>query len=121
MSGGIFPNYPFKFNIKCIIFTLIIAGGYWYLPYRNIFILFFLLWSPYIVLAWYDYMYRCSQMSPTLIPFGRYIFLPFKPQDYKNKFNKLPKTAITSMDNLDHLTGWTILIISLFGAYKYLY
>jgi hypothetical protein len=123
MSGGIFPGYPFKFNIKCIIFTIIIAGGYWYLPHKNIFILFFLLWFPYISLAWYDYMYHCSQnkMHPTLIPFGRYLFLPFKPPDYKNEFNKLPKNAITSMNNLDHLTGWTILIIGIFIFYKYNY
>jgi hypothetical protein len=121
MSGGIFPGYPFRFNIKCIIFTIIIAGGYWFLPNKNIFILFFLLWIPYLSLAWYDYMYKCTQnkMSPTLFPFGRYIFLPFKPPDYKAEFNQLPKTAIKYMDNLDHLTGWTIFIILLFIIYKY--
>ena len=112
MAGGIFPNYPFHLNIKCIIFTLIMALGYWYLPQKNIVVLIFLLWLPYISLAWYDYVYKChDKMMPTIIPFGRYLFLPFKPQDYKDKFNKLPKSAITAMDTLDHITIWTILII----------
>ena len=112
MSGGIFPNYPFHFNIKCIIFTLLIALGYWYLPQKNPFILIFLLWFPYIALAWYDYSYKCqNKIVPTLIPFGRYIWLPFKPQGYKDKFNKLPPRAIHAMDTLDHITGWTIFLI----------
>jgi len=124
MSGGIFPNYPFHFNIKCIIFTLIIALGYWYLPQKNIFILKFLLWLPYIALAWYDYSYKCNNKSvPTILPFARYLFLPFKPQGYKDKFNKLPKSAIHAMDTLDHVTGWTIILIifAIIGWYSYKY
>lgn len=121
MAGGIFSNYPFEPNIKCIIFTLIIAGGYWYLPKKNIFILFFLLWLPYVVLAWYDYAYKCQmKMHPTIIPFGRYVFLPFKPPDYKKEYSELPPEAISDMDKLDHITGWTILIIIIIMLYYYL-
>jgi hypothetical protein len=120
MSGGIFPGYPFRFNIKCIIFTLVIAGGYWYLPKKNIFILVFLLWLPYISLAWYDYMYQCrDKMAPTLIPFGRYFFLPFKPPDYQQAYKKLPPDAIKSMDLIDHITGWSIFIIIIFILFRY--
>lgn len=123
MSGGIFPNYPFHFNIKCIIFTFIIVLGYWYFPPKNIIVLLFLLWIPYISLAWYDYSYHCiDKMQPTLIPFGRYIFLPFKPKDYNKKFRELPKSAIRAMDTLDHISGWTILIILVsIGFYYYYY
>jgi hypothetical protein len=111
MAGGIFPGQPFKFNVKCIVFTALLAGGYWYLPYRKIWILLFLLWFPYIAMAWYDYMYTCKdKLEPTAIPFGRYIWLPFKPKGYKDKFNKLPKEKIQIMDRVDHVTGWTILI-----------
>lgn len=123
MSGGIFPNYPFNFNVKCIIFTLLIVLGYWYFPPRNIIVLLFLLWIPYISLAWYDYSYQCiDKMQPTIIPFGRYFFLPFKPPEYKKKYKELPKTAIRAMDRLDHITGWTILIILIsIGVYYYYY
>ena len=122
MSGGIFPGRPFQFNIKCIIFTIIIAGGYWYLPRKNLYILLFLLWLPYIALAWYDYSYDCrDKMMPTLFPFGRYIFLPFKPSGYKAEFNKMPKEQIEMMDYVDHLTGWTILILIIAGGAFYYY
>jgi hypothetical protein len=111
MSGGIFPNHPFHFNIKCIIFTVLIAGGYWFLPPKNWIILIFLLWLPYIALAWYDYSYDCrDKMQPTIFPFGRWIFLPFKPQGYKDQFDKLSSEEIHKMDYFDHLTGWTLLI-----------
>ena len=120
MSGGIFPSRPFHFNLKCIIFTIIIAGGYWYLPYKNIFVLIFLLWLPYVSLAWYDYSYDCrDKMQPTIIPFGRYIFLPFKPSGYKAQFKKLSNEQIQTMDRLDHITGWTIVIMG--GGLLYMY
>jgi hypothetical protein len=122
MAGGIFPNYPFHFNIKCIIFTLVIALGYWYLPTKNIIVFIFLLWLPYIALAWYDYSYKCDfKMMPTILPFARYIFLPFKPPGYKAEFNKLPKNAITAMDTLDHITAFTLLIILGAVIFSYFY
>ena len=120
MSGGIFPNYPFQFNIKCIIFTIFIAGGYWFLPKKSYFVLLFLLWMPYVALAWYDYSYRCQdKMQPTIVPFGRYIFLPFKPPDYKAEYAKLPPDALKSMDTLDHITGWSLLIVFIYVGYRY--
>jgi hypothetical protein len=114
MSGGIFPGHPFQFNLKCIIFTAIIAGGYWFLPPKNWAVLIFLLWLPYVAMAWYDYSYDCrDKLQPTAFPFGRWIFLPFKPQGYKDEFNKLTPEQIGTMDKIDHLTGWTILIVVL--------
>jgi hypothetical protein len=113
MAGGIFSGYPFSLNIKCIIFTILIAGGYWYLPRRNMWVLFLLLWLPYIALAWYDYFYECSadgRMQPTLLPFGRYLFLPFKPPDYKKRYADLPPSAIGDMNRLDHIVLWSIII-----------
>ena len=71
MSGGIFPGRPFEVNIKCVLFTMLIAGGYWYLPSKNLYILIFLLWSPYIAMAWYDYSYDCNdKLKYTLFPFA---------------------------------------------------
>lgn len=112
MAGGIFPDRPFSWNIKCIIFTIIIAGGYWLLPHKNMYVLIFLLWIPYLALAWYDYYYDCQdKMKPTLFPFGRQIYLPFKPPDYKKEFDEMTPSQIKAMDNFDHITSWTILII----------
>jgi hypothetical protein len=113
MAGGIFPGHPFALNIKCIVFTAILAGGYWYLPHKNPWILTFLIWFPYIALAWYDYSYKCQdKIMPTLVPFGRYIWLPFKPKGYKDEFNKLRPEQIQAMDRLDHIVGWSIVAMA---------
>jgi hypothetical protein len=109
MSGGFFPGRPFRFNIKCIIFTVILAAGYWYLPHKNPWVLAFLIWFPYIALAWYDWSYNCQdKLQPTIVPFGRYVWLPFKPRGYKEEFNQLPPEKIEAMNKLDHLVGWTL-------------
>ena len=122
MAGGIFPGAPFKFNIKCVIFSAALAGGYWFLPPKNLFVLFFLLWFPYIAMAWYDYMYECrNKLGPTIVPFGRYMWLPFKPPQYQADFNKMSVSQNESMDRVDHLVGWTIVLLVLAYSFKTLY
>ena len=93
MAGGIFDTQPFSLNIKCIIFTLLIAGGYWYTPKKKIWILVALLYFPYLALAWYDYYYKCQDglLQPTVFPFGEYLYLPYKPPDYKDRYNQMPQ------------------------------
>jgi hypothetical protein len=116
MAGGIFPGAPFRFNIKCIIFTACIAGGYWFLPPKNLLILALLLWLPYIAMAWYDYSYECrNKLKPTIVPFGRYLWLPFKPKEYQDEFLKMSDSQIQAMNTLDHITGWTLFIILVIG------
>jgi hypothetical protein len=110
MAGGLFPGYPFKFNIKCVIFTALLSGGYWYLPPKNFVVLALLLWFPYIALAWYDYAYKCSPaLGPTLIPLGQYFWLPFKPPSYKEEYAQNIELQ-EAYRRMDHLIGWTILI-----------
>ncbi len=114
MAGGIFPGKPFEYNLKCVIFTLVLAGGYWYAPPKNLYILFFLLWAPYIALAWYDYSYNCeTKMKYAPFPFGRYIFMPFKPKDYQKTYDELTDEQKQFVVNADHLYGWTLLIVAL--------
>ena len=122
MAGGIFPGAPFNFNIKCVIFTALLAGGYWLLPPKNYFVLFFLLWFPYIAMAWYDYMYECrNKLGPTIVPFGRYMWLPFKPPQYQAEYNKMSESQIGTMSRVDHVVGWTIVILVLAYSFKTLY
>ena len=114
MAGGIFPGAPFTFNIKCVIFSAMLAGGYWFLPPKNLFVLFFLLWFPYLAMAWYDYMYECrNKLGPTIVPFGRFMWLPFKPPQYQAEFNKMSADQIGLMGRVDHLVGWTLLILAI--------
>ena len=115
MAGGLFPGYPFEPNWKCVWFTALVAGGYWWLPPKRLWILFVLLIVPYIAMTWYDYRYQCKQkLKPTLVPFGRTLFLPFKPPEYQQEFASLPPEAIDAMDRLDHAAAWILLIILIF-------
>jgi hypothetical protein len=38
------------------------------------------------------------------------IWLPFKPQGYKDEFSKMADEQIQTMNKVDHLVGWTVLI-----------
>jgi hypothetical protein len=105
-------------NVKCVIFTAAVAGGYWYLPPKNIGVLALLLWLPYVALAWYDYAYECRfKMQPTVFPFGRWIFLPFKPLGYKNAFESLPDDRKATIKRVDHIAAWTVLVVLVASAW----
>ena len=60
---------PPSVNVKCIVFTFLLVGGYWFLPYRNILVLVCLLYFPYLIMAWYDEHYDCSRnkLGPTFL------------------------------------------------------
>lgn len=61
-------DVPPAVNMKCIIFTLILALGYWYLPSRNKWVLLSLLYFPYLAMAYYDYYYVCKRnLGPTYL------------------------------------------------------
>ncbi len=88
-SGGVSCyNADPTWNLKCIVFTLVLAGGYWFLPKRNKWILLGLLYFPYIVLAWYDYYYICERnMGPTYLSLFYWWAKPPESKqiiDYKN-------------------------------------
>jgi hypothetical protein len=64
MAGGLFGR-PFVFNIKCIIFSLIIMGLFLVKPVikNNLFlalILFIIFVVSYVAMAWYDFYYNCD-------------------------------------------------------------
>lgn len=60
-------NVPPATNVKCIIFTLFVVTIYWVLP-KNKWILLFLLWFPYLMMAWYDFIYDAQRnFGPTYL------------------------------------------------------
>jgi hypothetical protein len=59
---------PPALNLKCIVFTIALASGYWYLPSRNKYVLVALAYFPYLILAWYDWIYACQHnFGPTYL------------------------------------------------------
>ena len=68
MAGGLFPNYPFELNPKCIIFSIIIIGLFFYQPpdmniYWKVFVSFILFVISYVSMAWYDYKFDCQKLA----------------------------------------------------------
>ena len=55
-------------NLKCIVFTIVLAAGYWFLPHRNKYVLLALFYFPYLALAWYDWYADCDRnLGPTYL------------------------------------------------------
>ena len=64
MAGGLFGK-PFAFNIKCIIFSLLIISLFLYKPhFTNNYVLYGTLFTlfviSYVLMAWYDYFFDCQ-------------------------------------------------------------
>lgn len=113
MAGALYPGRPFSFNVKCIVFTAAVAGGYWWFPPRKWWVLALLSWLPYVAMAWYDHAYDCrDRMDPTLVPFGRFLFLPFKPDSYKREYTKMADAQVQTMQRTDHIIGWTLVVFA---------
>lgn len=89
---------PPAVNMKCIVFSTLLAGGYWFLPVRNKYILVALIYFPYLALAWYDWIYACQHnFGPTYLA---HYYSWAKPQNsrqiqiYKNWAPSIKKKVI---------------------------
>tara|TARA_X000001036_G_C20550058_1_gene753989 strand:- start:248 stop:628 length:381 start_codon:yes stop_codon:yes gene_type:complete len=87
-----YDETPPSINLKCIVFTILLALGYWYLPKKNKWILLILLYFPYLVLAWYDYYYDCGRnFGPTYLMHYYEFFKPKESRQRKLYDNWHPK------------------------------
>ena len=46
---------PITGNIKCIVISICLALAYWLVPHRNKYVLLFILYTTYILIAYYDF------------------------------------------------------------------
>jgi hypothetical protein len=86
MAGGIFKDRPFVFNPKCIVFSfysslLFAAGGG-----KNPLILALIFIMAYVLMAWYDFTFECSDLMDSGTGVGSPASL-FKPQYRKQNRN----------------------------------
>lgn len=80
-------------NAKCIVLTIVLAAAYWFLPRRNKWILLALLYFPYLLLAWYDYLYACEKnLGPTYLAFFYWWAKPPQSRQIKEYKKWNPKT-----------------------------
>ena len=87
MAGGLFGR-PFAFNIKCIIFSLIIISLFFFKPniknnYIAYGISFLLFVVSYVAMAWYDSIYNCDilPLKKGSSSFQRFL----KPKSHTNR------------------------------------
>lgn len=82
--------------------ALIASVAIWKIPAKNKYWLVVTLYLPYLIMAWYDYFLDCKfRMNPTVFPFGRWIYLPFKPPPYKEKYRNLDEKVLKNIKAFD--------------------
>lgn len=87
MSGGLFGT-PFTLNAKCLVFSAFVVFVYLLPKTHPIWTSIILAFSAYILLAWYDFIYDCTdKLQPTFLG---YLSSPFKPAEYGEKIKRLP-------------------------------
>lgn len=107
MAGGIFPNYPFELNAKCVIFSLIIIGIFFYSPPNmsiawQLMISFILFIVAYVAMAWYDYQFQCTKLALKKSASGLGITGKFKPESHTE--SQLDRSKMTPEEiRLDYI------------------
>jgi hypothetical protein len=121
MAGGLFKNYPFELNIKCVIFSTIIIALFFYHPPEmsliwKCFVAFILFVVAYVAMAWYDYKFECTKLALKRGSKGG-ITTWFKPPPHTesqvdpSKQTKEEKTLTMALINVYHLLILTPLLI----------
>jgi hypothetical protein len=91
MAGGLFGT-PLELNPKCLVFSAFVLLVYWMPHFKafehRIVMAFVLATTAYVLMAWYDKLYDCNdRFGPTFLG---WLSMPFKPQEYRDKFDALP-------------------------------
>lgn len=91
MAGGLFGT-PLELNPKCLVFSAFVLLVYWMPHFKayehRIVMAVVLATAAYVLMAWYDKLYDCNdRFGPTFLG---WISMPFKPQEYRDKFDTLP-------------------------------
>jgi hypothetical protein len=92
MGGGLFGT-ELALNPKCLVFSAFVLVVYW-LPHpvalaHRIVMNFILACLAYVLLAWYDVLYSCTdQFKPTLLG---WMWKGLKPQGYSDQYDALPE------------------------------
>lgn len=121
MAGGLFKNYPFELNIKCVIFSTIIIALFFYHPPEmsllwKCFTAFVLFVVAYVSMAWYDYKFECTKLALKRGSRGGVTTL-LKPKPHTesqtdpSKESKEEKQLTMSLINIYHLFIITPLLI----------
>jgi hypothetical protein len=119
MAGGMFGT-PLYLNPKCLVFSAFVLAVYW-MPHakayeHKIVIAFVLATAAYVLMAWYDYLYDCTdRFGPTFLG---WLSKPFKPKEYSEKYDELPVKYEKIVRTVDIVVLFVILVL-LFSPYYF--
>lgn len=119
MGGGMFGT-PLYLNPKCLVFSAFVLAVYW-MPHakayeHKIVIAFVLASAAYVLMAWYDYLYDCTdRFGPTFLG---WLTKVFKPKEYSQKFDELPVKYQKIVRTVDIVVLVGILVL-LFSPYYF--
>jgi hypothetical protein len=115
MGGGLFGT-PLYLNPKCLVFSAFVLGVYW-MPHpvtyaHRVVTAFILATAAYILLAWYDYLYDCTdRFGPTFLG---WLSMPFKPAEYRQKYEALPVKYQKMVRAVDILVLFALVLLLAF-------
>lgn len=97
--------------IRYITLSIIFGLFVHFVPRKNWYILAVTIYFPYMIMAYYDFFFNCDhkKLQPSPFPFGRMIYVPFKPGDYKNKVDNLCPNGTKVWDFVDRVTLFIII------------
>ena len=110
---------------RYIIIGLIFSIFIYFTPRKNYFILGAALYFPYLIMAYYDFFFNCDykRLQPSPLPFGRLIYVPFKPKDYKDRAARLCPDGEKVWDFVDRVALFMIIgvvFVTIFGTTIYI-
>lgn len=117
MAGGLFGT-PLELNPKCLVFSAFVLLIYWMPHFKpiehRIVMAFVLATAAYVFMAWYDKLYDCNdRFGPTFIG---WLSMPFKPKEYRDKFQALPVKYQKIVRTVD-IVILLVLIVLVFSPY----
>lgn len=119
MAGGMFGT-PLYLNPKCLVFSAFVLAVYW-MPHakaysHKIVIAFVLASAAYVLMAWYDYLYDCTdRFGPTFLG---WLTKAFKPKEYNEKYDELPVKYQKIVRTVD-IVVLVVILILLFSPYYF--
>ena len=114
MAGGIFVDQPYHPNPKCLLFSAMIMGIYWFSPAtKNSFLLPVIFVVSYVAMAWYDYKYNCDTLMYSGTGIGpNTIDAIFKPQLRNKKHDKKNLSKNQEQEYLKRVYLFHVLAVS---------
>ncbi len=67
MAGGLFKQAPFRFNIKCVIFSAILMIAFALAPVKTTWVLYAIPVATFLIMSAYHRLYKCEGSSFLLV------------------------------------------------------